>query len=111
MSTVQDARKLPREVLNRMMGAPGYTAPLQENYEWQNQAACRKVDPELFYYPDSERGAARKRRETAAKKVCASCPVLAVCARFALENVEVYGIWGGLTEKERQRAMNRRFRR
>lgn len=111
MSTVQDSRKLPREVLNRMMGAPAHTAPLQENYEWQAEAACRNVDPELFYYPDAERGTARRRREVAAKKVCASCPVLSVCAQFALDNVEVYGIWGGLTEKERQRAMNRRFRR
>lgn len=98
-------------VQNRLNGAANNTLPLLENYEWQEEAACRDADPDLFYYRDMERGEHRRKRELAAKKICKSCPVLNTCAAFALDNVEVYGIWGGLTEKDRQRVLGRKFRR
>jgi len=93
-----------------MVGAPGHTLPLQQNYEWQLHAACKGMDTELFYHPDAERGHAKRKRIVNAKKICASCPVLNVCAEFALSNVEVYGIWGGMTERERQRITGRAIR-
>ena len=68
--------------------------------EWRAQAACRREDPELFFPPgrddvDSEQIAA-------AKAICASCEVVDACLAFALEHGIRDGIWGGLTDRERQ---------
>lgn len=76
--------------------------PTREAWQWQQRGACRRVDPELFFHPDMERGAARQHREAAALLVCAECPVLGRCRRFALEQREAHGVWGGLTEEQRQ---------
>lgn len=66
--------------------------------EWQVDAACRGVDPEIFFPgPDEEH------RVAAALSVCASCPVRPRCLAFALSREQRYGIWGGLTEKQRRR--------
>lgn len=85
--------------------------PLFENYEWQFSAACREVDPETFFYEPKERGHAKRKREQAAKKVCAGCPVLTQCLKHALNAPEHYGVWGGTTEEERQRLLGRHWRR
>ncbi len=76
--------------------------PLQEVYEWQYKGACREVDPETFFSPDAERGPRRTARETAAKQLCARCPVVAECLRHALAVREPYGVWGGLNTHERE---------
>ena len=78
---------------------PGPVAAL---WEWQSQGACRRVDPAVFFHPEGERGPARRRRDDAAKAVCASCPVLAQCRQHALTVREPYGVWGGMTEDERE---------
>lgn len=70
-------------------------------WEWMEQAACRDVDPDIFFTPDGEYGP-RRRQERQAKAVCASCPVLRRCRAHACEVGEPYGIWGGLTERERE---------
>jgi WhiB family redox-sensing transcriptional regulator len=71
-------------------------------WSWRLHAACRGVDTDLFYAPEGgERGRARAARERAAKAICATCPVKAPCAAYALQHHERYGIWGGLTESER----------
>jgi WhiB family redox-sensing transcriptional regulator len=70
-------------------------------WSWRLYAACRSVDTELFYSPEGERGLARTVRERAAKAICATCPVKAPCAAYALQHHERYGVWGGLTESER----------
>jgi WhiB family redox-sensing transcriptional regulator len=75
--------------------------PLNDEWEWQLQGACRRQDPELFFHSDNERGLARLHRERRAKQVCAGCPVLATCRAHALRAGEVFGIWGGLSEHER----------
>ena len=75
--------------------------PVEANWEWQYEGACRSLPTEMFFHPDGERGPRRKAREVAAKAVCASCPVLAQCRAHALAVQEPYGIWGGLTEEER----------
>lgn len=79
--------------------APG---PVADLWEWQFEGACRETGSESFYHPDGERGAARRLRDSAAKEVCASCPVIAVCREHALAIREPFGVWGGLTEDERQ---------
>lgn len=66
------------------------------SYEWQTESACRGVDPELFF-PATEDEAAP------AKAICATCPVRMACLAFALERNEKFGVWGGMTEKERTR--------
>ena len=61
---------------------------------WQDKAACKGLDPELFFPP-------RGVNATEAKAVCASCPVQTDCALYALEHNEREGIWGGLAREER----------
>jgi WhiB family redox-sensing transcriptional regulator len=63
---------------------------------WQRQANCMGVDPDLFF---PERGASTRE----AKEVCRGCVVRAECLEYALQNSEKFGIWGGLSERERRR--------
>ncbi|KAA3425055.1 redox-responsive transcriptional regulator WhiB3, partial [Mycobacterium tuberculosis] len=51
--------------------------------------------------PDGERGRARTQREQRAKEMCRRCPVIEACRSHALEVGEPYGVWGGLSESER----------
>jgi WhiB family redox-sensing transcriptional regulator len=69
---------------------------------WKADAACRWVDPELFY-PVSDADA------EPAKRVCASCAVQQRCLDYAVDAHEFEGVWGGLTGNER-RALHRRRR-
>jgi len=76
--------------------------PLADTWEWQLQGACRGVNGDLFFHPEGERGPRRSGREAAAKGVCAGCPVVAQCRDHALASREPYGVWGGLSESERE---------
>lgn len=78
---------------------PGPTADL---WEWQLQGACRLTGAEVFFHPEGERGAARRERDEAAKAICQTCPVLRQCREHALTVGEPYGVWGGMTENERE---------
>ncbi|WP_373456763.1 WhiB family transcriptional regulator [Brevibacterium sp. 50QC2O2] len=62
---------------------------------WQELALCAQTDPEAFF---PEKGGSTRE----AKKVCGSCEVRMECLEFALENDERFGIWGGLSERERR---------
>lgn len=75
--------------------------PVMDLWEWQFDAACRINDPSMFFHPEGERGAARRRRADAAKEVCLACPVLQECREHALAAREPYGVWGGMSEDER----------
>jgi WhiB family redox-sensing transcriptional regulator len=59
------------------------------------------MDSEVFYSPAGESGSRRRRREARAKAVCAACPVLRECARYALAIAEPHGVWGGMSEGDR----------
>ena len=83
---------------------PGPNADL---WDWQLSAACRGVDSSLFFHPEGERGAARSSREQSAKEVCMRCPVRTECAAHALAVREPYGVWGGLTEDDREELLGR----
>jgi WhiB family redox-sensing transcriptional regulator len=78
---------------------PGPNADL---WDWQLHGLCRGKDSSLFFHPEGERGAARSSRESAAKEICMNCPVQISCADHALKVREPYGVWGGLTEEERE---------
>ncbi|MBD0839679.1 MULTISPECIES: WhiB family transcriptional regulator [unclassified Streptomyces] len=67
--------------------------------EWLRSAACVGEDPELFF-PVGTKGPAL-RDATAAKRVCARCPVITQCLAFALASGQVSGVWGGTCEEER----------
>ena len=82
--------------------------PVADEWEWQYEGACRSMDPEMFFHPDGERGPRRRNRENAAKAVCASCPVMKICRDQAIALQEPYGIWGGLSEDDREAILNRR---
>ncbi|SDM62659.1 WhiB family transcriptional regulator [Allokutzneria albata] len=77
-------------------------APVVEEWDWQRFGACRGTESAVFFHPDNERGMARRRRDEAAKKVCAICPVIIRCREHALAVEEPYGVWGGQDEDERR---------
>jgi WhiB family transcriptional regulator, redox-sensing transcriptional regulator len=81
------------ELLNLIISA--------EQTAWRRQANCMGVDPDLFF---PERGSSTRE----AKEVCRGCVVREECLEFALENGEKFGIWGGLSERERRRIRRRR---
>jgi WhiB family transcriptional regulator, redox-sensing transcriptional regulator len=64
--------------------------------EWQERALCAQTDPEAFF---PEKGGSTRE----AKRICAGCEVRAECLEYALANDERFGIWGGLSERERRR--------
>jgi WhiB family redox-sensing transcriptional regulator len=72
-----------------------------EAESWQMFANCLGVDPDLFF---PERGASTKE----AKSVCQGCVVREDCLEYALANGEKFGIWGGLSERERRRIRRQR---
>ena len=74
-------------------------------------AACRTADPAVFYHPEGERGPARRNRDNAAKAICGGCPIIADCRQEALANRESWGVWGGLTEDEREKIWAAQARR
>lgn len=76
-------------------------APLESNWDWQLEGACRVENPDVFFHPEGERGSARRRRDESAQRVCLGCPVLAQCRAHALTVREPYGVWGALTEDDR----------
>jgi WhiB family redox-sensing transcriptional regulator len=75
--------------------------PSEEQQTWQRQANCMGVDPDLFF---PERGASTRE----AKEVCRGCVVREDCLEYALANGEKFGIWGGMSERERRRIRRRR---
>lgn len=77
---------------------------------WRNGAACKKVDPELFFPVGSVTSGPGLEQADKAKAVCGGCTVQDECLTYALEHNQDAGIWGGLTEDER-RALKRRANR
>lgn len=68
--------------------------------DWPAQAACRDSDPDSLFV----QGAAQNR----AKTICGGCPVRTECLADALDNRIEFGVWGGMTERERRALLRRR---
>lgn len=64
--------------------------------DWIDNALCAQTDPEAFF---PERG----KVPAEAKRICQSCPVRADCLDYALRTGQRFGVWGGLSERERRR--------
>ncbi len=71
--------------------------------DWVTRSACRGLDPTIFYPATDEEA-------DEAKSVCAECPVQTECLEHAIGHREHNGVWGGATERERQRIIRRRRR-
>jgi len=69
---------------------------------WQQKALCAQTDPEAFF---PEKGGSTRE----AKRICLGCEVKDACLEYALENEERFGIWGGLSERERRRLKQHGF--
>lgn len=72
-----------------------------EDLGWQEYSNCLGVDPDLFF---PERGASTRE----AKEVCRACVVREECLEYAIVHSEKFGIWGGLSERERRRIRRER---
>lgn len=68
--------------------------------DWQDRALCRTVNADIFFAP----GATQEYR---AKVVCKTCPVRWECLAYALRYKVEHGVWGGMTDRERRRVLNR----
>ena len=75
--------------------------PNPDTQNWRDDALCAETDPEAFF---PEKGASSKD----AKRVCAQCSVREQCLADALSKDESFGVWGGLSARERRRLKNRR---
>ena len=64
--------------------------------QWQERALCAQTDPEAFF---PEKGGSTRE----AKRICLGCEVRDACLDYALAHDERFGIWGGLSERERRR--------
>lgn len=82
------------EINSSRRSAWGFGTAEQES--WRDNALCAQTDPEAFY-PDKG-GSTRE-----AKKICLGCEVRHECLQWALDRDERFGIWGGLSERERRR--------
>ena len=67
---------------------------------WQTDALCAQTDPEAFF---PEKGGSTRD----AKRICTTCEVRTECLEYALQNDERFGIWGGLSERERRKLKQR----
>jgi WhiB family redox-sensing transcriptional regulator len=87
-----------------LLGVPGVRKAAVGDDEaqlaWQADSLCAQTDPEAFF---PEKGGSTRD----AKKICASCDVRAECLEYALQNDERFGIWGGLSERERRKLRKR----
>lgn len=73
-----------------------------DELSWQDYANCRGGDADLFF---PERGASTRR----AKAICNACEVKLECLEYAIVNGEKFGIWGGMSERERRRVRRERL--
>jgi WhiB family transcriptional regulator, redox-sensing transcriptional regulator len=101
-----EAQRIAAQVMNRTIAAMGAVEAFLDSEEidsdedWRDQSICAQIGGELFF---AEQGGSTRD----AKKICGQCAVRSECLVYALENGERYGIWGGLTERQRRALVQR----
>src|SRR5512139_1966556 len=97
-----DAPAGPAQVkeADAMDGRPVVADLLGNAPEWQERALCSQTDPEAFF---PEKGGSTRE----AKRICSRCEVRGDCLEYALGHDERFGIWGGLSERERRKLKRR----
>ncbi|GAA1234339.1 WhiB family transcriptional regulator [Prauserella halophila] len=73
---------------------------ITDEQQWQERALCAQTDPEAFF---PEKGGSTRE----AKRICQGCEVKDDCLEYALAHDERFGIWGGLSERERRKLKKR----
>ncbi|MFT4289054.1 WhiB family transcriptional regulator [Nocardioides sp.] len=68
--------------------------------DWAPRAACRTEQPDMLFVRGAE--------QNKVKQVCAACPVKTECLAEALDNQIEWGVWGGMTERERRALLRRK---
>jgi WhiB family redox-sensing transcriptional regulator len=99
MSPYSDGSQVPSNwfVDPVFLGVPGVRGNSEEEaLAWQADALCAQTDPEAFF---PEKGGSTRE----AKRICDGCEVRSACLDYALANDERFGIWGGLSERERRK--------
>lgn len=86
-SLLNDMKRNPFTASNQVAGSG-------DRGDWVMQARCRNGDPDALFV----RGAAQRR----AASICRQCPVVMQCRADALDNKVEFGVWGGLTERQRR---------
>jgi len=84
----------------RLGVANAYDSDDADALAWQADALCAQTDPEAFF---PEKGGSTRD----AKRICGQCEVKSECLEYALKNDERFGIWGGLSERERRKLKRR----
>jgi WhiB family transcriptional regulator, redox-sensing transcriptional regulator len=92
-SAVAESRERDFTVLDGMFDT-------EDEQEWQERALCAQTDPEAFF---PEKGGSTRE----AKRICLGCEVRSECLEYALAHDERFGIWGGLSERERRKLKKR----
>jgi|GEM_PF-167308 len=96
------ARKQQAETLGGLAIGLNVGSIEPEEAKWRDLAICK--DTTELFFPSASEGV------VVAKKICDTCPVQVECLEFALETREDFGIWGGTSERERQRILRQRQR-
>ncbi len=71
-----------------------------DELDWQERALCSQTDPEAFF---PEKGGSTKD----AKRICGRCEVTDDCLAYAFDQDIRFGVWGGMSERERRKAKRR----
>lgn len=102
ISTEATVLTLPDQhaMLRELTIAASTSAIEEDELAWQQRALCAQTDPEAFF---PEKGGSTRD----AKKVCVGCEVRSECLEYALLHDERFGIWGGLSERERRKLKKR----
>jgi WhiB family redox-sensing transcriptional regulator len=93
--SVETVEPIAIDLLREQTTVEAFGEPVEEP-DWQERALCAQTDPEAFF---PEKGGSTRE----AKRICSGCEVRAECLEYALAHDERFGIWGGLSERERRR--------
>src|SRR5690242_21880445 len=91
---VSGNRPAARRTLTSAVQVTAQGAAAEARIAWVSQARCRATDPDELFV----RGAAQRK----AAVICRHCPVIAECGADALDNRVEFGVWGGMTERQRR---------
>ena len=91
---MSDKRPVERQTRNAEVQGVLRSVGADERISWVSQALCRTTDPDELFV----RGAAQRK----AAVICRHCPVMQECGADALDNKVEFGVWGGMTERQRR---------
>lgn len=86
--------------MNKTALVGGSMSNMEWTQSWTSQAACREGDPDALFVTGAE--------QNRAKQICVGCPAKLECLADALDNQIEFGVWGGMTERERRALLRRR---